>query len=174
MPPDWPIEEYKDVASQNYYKEYVLAVSVRTCAQDRYYRVQEERRQKTGQKDPDMSDVHAGLRVRARDHARTPMQWSAAPNAGFSPEGVETWMRVHDDYKEWNAAKQKDEPDSALAFYKQMLSIKKQHDIFVRPAFLIVLHSLTRSNRHMANSPCWTRKTSRYLPTQDSWKGRSC
>lgn len=128
------------------------------------HRVQKERREKTGQKNPDMSDVHAGLRVRARDHARTPMQWSAASNAGFSPEGVETWMRVHDDYKEWNAAKQKDEPDSALAFYKQMLSIKKQHDIFVSRAFLFVVHSLT-FYRHMANSPCWTRRTSKSLPT---------
>ena len=31
----------------------------------------------------------------SRDQCRTPMQWSAAPNAGFSPPDVQTWLPVN-------------------------------------------------------------------------------
>merc|ERR1712230_281554 len=39
------------------------------------------------------------LQRKARDHSRTPVQWSAGPNAGFCPDGVEPWMIVNKDYK---------------------------------------------------------------------------
>ena len=35
-----------------------------------------------------------------RDRCRTPMPWANAPNAGFSPEGVRTWLPVHPNYAE--------------------------------------------------------------------------
>lgn len=36
-------------------------------------------------------------------------------------------MRVHDDYKEWNVAKQSKEPDSVLMFWKRMLAFRKKY-----------------------------------------------
>lgn len=46
-----------------------------------------------------------GIRLCARDHARTPMQWDSSPQAGFSTN-ENTWMRVMDSYVDINAAAQ--------------------------------------------------------------------
>jgi alpha-glucosidase len=62
-----------------------------------------------------------------RDRCRTPMQWSNAPNAGFSPAGVQTWLPVNPNYAQGvNAADQSSRPDSLLNFYRQMLRLRKQ------------------------------------------------
>jgi oligo-1,6-glucosidase len=74
---------------------------------------------------PDMSDVLDGIRRKARDHGRNPMQWDGSKNGGFS-SGT-SWMRSHDDYPEWNVSKQKDDPDSVLSFWKAMLAFRKKH-----------------------------------------------
>ena len=51
----------------------------------------------------------------ARDNSRSPMQWSAEENAGFST--TEPWFYVNDNYKEVNVAAQEDDPASLLNFY---------------------------------------------------------
>jgi alpha-glucosidase len=62
-----------------------------------------------------------------RDQCRTPIQWANAPNAGFSPEGVETWLPVNPNYAEGvNVAEQSDDPGSMLNFYKRMLHLRRQ------------------------------------------------
>ncbi|KAK0258517.1 hypothetical protein LTR29_003030 [Friedmanniomyces endolithicus] len=69
-----------------------------------------------------------GLQRKARDHARNPMQWDDSHNAGFSLRGdAKPWMRVHDDYRDWNVAKQIEDPDSVLSFWKRMLAFRKEH-----------------------------------------------
>ena len=76
-----------------------------------------------------MSDVWDGLRRKARDHARNPLQWNNTRNAGFSlssDDSAEPWMRVHDDYPEWNVAKQRQDDQSVLSFWKRMLSFRKK------------------------------------------------
>jgi alpha-glucosidase len=63
----------------------------------------------------------------ARDKCRTPMQWSDAPNAGFSPSGVDTWLPVNANHAQGvNVAQQLDDPDSLLNFYRRMLRMRKQ------------------------------------------------
>jgi alpha-glucosidase len=65
--------------------------------------------------------------LRGRDKCRTPMQWANAPNGGFSPTGVETWLPVNGNYAEGvNVAEQADDPDSLLSFYRRMLAVRKQ------------------------------------------------
>ncbi len=62
-----------------------------------------------------------------RDRCRTPMQWSHAPNAGFSPAGVQTWLPINPNYAQGvNVADQQNDPDSMLNFYKRMLQVRKQ------------------------------------------------
>jgi alpha-glucosidase len=62
-----------------------------------------------------------------RDRCRTPMQWSTDPNAGFSPEGVQTWLPVNPNYASGvNVSEQQNDPDSMLNFYKQLLRVRKQ------------------------------------------------
>jgi len=88
------------------------------------------RKAKQGTSHPDMSDVWDGLRRKARDHARNPMQWDDSRDAGFSlgnKDAAEPWMRVHDDYRDWNVAKQRPDGDSVLSFWKRMLAFRKKH-----------------------------------------------
>ncbi len=62
-----------------------------------------------------------------RDKCRTPMQWANAPNAGFSPAGVQTWLPVNPNYAQGvNVAEQQDDPDSLLNFYRRMLRLRKE------------------------------------------------
>jgi alpha-glucosidase len=64
--------------------------------------------------------------LNSRDQCRTPMQWSALPNAGFSPAGVQTWLPVNPNYKTGiNVADQQNDPRSMLNFYRAFLRLRK-------------------------------------------------
>ncbi|KAK3075019.1 hypothetical protein LTR53_002054 [Teratosphaeriaceae sp. CCFEE 6253] len=111
MPPDWPIEEYKDVDTIN------------------YYRMVEER---SGSDPAELSSAHAALQHLARDHARTPMQWTAAaPNAGFTDEGVVPWMRANTSAKQINVRDQVARKDSPFAFWRRVLLMRRQYNAFL-------------------------------------------
>lgn len=61
-----------------------------------------------------------------RDRCRTPMQWSAAANAGFSPEGAATWLPVNPDHKnKINVAEQINDIKSLWNYYKTLLAFRK-------------------------------------------------
>ena len=63
----------------------------------------------------------------SRDRCRTPMQWNRAPNAGFSPEGVQTWLPVNPNFAQGiNVADQQGDPESMLNFYKRLLRLRRQ------------------------------------------------
>ncbi len=59
----------------------------------------------------------------SRDNARTPMQWNAQPNAGFTTGTP--WLRVNPNYTSINAASQLDDPDSVWNFYKKLIALRK-------------------------------------------------
>lgn len=60
----------------------------------------------------------------SRDSARTPMQWSAGENAGFSD--ATPWFYVNPNYREINAESQENDPDSVLNFYRKAMKIRKE------------------------------------------------
>ena len=61
----------------------------------------------------------------SRDSARTPVQWSAEANAGFTT--AETpWMAVNENYRDINVARQEADPDSVLNFYRKAVKLRKQ------------------------------------------------
>ncbi len=63
----------------------------------------------------------------SRDKCRTPVQWANAPNGGFSPAAVQTWLPVNPNYAQGvNVADQLADPDSMLNFYHRMLRVRKQ------------------------------------------------
>lgn len=62
----------------------------------------------------------------SRDNARTPMQWSDEPNAGFS--SVTPWLRVNDNYKEINVQVQEKDEDSVLNFYRRLVKLRKDSE----------------------------------------------
>ncbi|MGC8781928.1 MAG: alpha-amylase family glycosyl hydrolase, partial [Anaerolineae bacterium] len=61
-----------------------------------------------------------------RDPERTPMQWDASPNAGFSPAGVRTWLPVADDYPIRNVAVQSQDPTSMLSFFRALTALRRR------------------------------------------------
>nr|MBC7243809.1 alpha-glucosidase [Chloroflexota bacterium] len=74
---------------------------------------------------PDEAVIYAA-RI-GRDKCRTPMQWANAPNAGFSPLGVQTWLPVNPNYAHGvNVADELADPDSLLNFYRRLLRVRKQ------------------------------------------------
>ena len=60
----------------------------------------------------------------SRDSARTPVQWSAEKNAGFSE--ATPWFYVNPNYPQINAAAQEADPDSLLNFYRKAIALRKE------------------------------------------------
>ncbi|MBE7004655.1 MAG: alpha-glucosidase [Ruminococcaceae bacterium] len=61
----------------------------------------------------------------SRDSARTPMQWSAEKNAGFTTAD-KPWFSINENYREVNVAAQEKGPDSVLQFYRKAIAIRKR------------------------------------------------
>lgn len=59
----------------------------------------------------------------SRDNARTPMQWSAGTNAGFT-DGT-PWLKVNPNYTSINVEAQMEDPDSVRSFYKKLIALRK-------------------------------------------------
>jgi alpha-glucosidase len=76
-----------------------------------------------------------------RDRCRTPMQWTNAPNAGFSPAGVQTWLPVNPNYAQGvNVADQLGDPESLLNYYRRLLRLRRETPALVVGGF-IPLHT---------------------------------
>jgi alpha-glucosidase len=61
-----------------------------------------------------------------RDPERTPMQWDASPNAGFSaPEVEDLWLPLASNYEEVNVATELSDPASMLNFYRKLVATRK-------------------------------------------------
>ena len=63
------------------------------------------------------------LREFSRDNARTPMQWDATENAGFT--AGKPWLRVNPNYTALNAEAQRADPDSLFHFYRKLIALRK-------------------------------------------------
>lgn len=71
-----------------------------------------------------------------RDRCRTPMQWADAPNGGFSPAGVATWLPVHPNYAQAvNVAAQNGDPASLLSFYRRLIALRRATPALVAGAY---------------------------------------
>jgi oligo-1,6-glucosidase len=77
------------------------------------------------------------IRYKGRDNARTPMQWTAGKNAGFT-DG-EPWMPVHPNHAFINAESQVGDPDSVFHFYKKLIQLRKTHPIIVHGDFTLLM-----------------------------------
>jgi oligo-1,6-glucosidase len=108
VPKDWPIEEYKDIESLNFYNTIASTTNNDKTALDYVLR---------------------SIQILGRDNARTPMQWNNYDFAGFmdGKTGKKPWMRVNDVYPEINVARQLGEPDSVLEFWKMLIQLRKKH-----------------------------------------------
>jgi oligo-1,6-glucosidase/alpha-glucosidase len=73
-----------------------------------------------------------------RDECRTPMQWDASVNAGFSPETVATWRPVPKGFEKVNVAVEQENPASMLACYKRLLALRSQSEALRGGSFQLV------------------------------------
>ena len=96
------IDQYRDVESLNYYN--ILRGE--------------------GKSEAETLDIIA---QRSRDNGRTPMQWDASANAGFTTGTP--WIGTADNYQTINAAAEMDDPDSVRSFYKTLVHLRKQHKV---------------------------------------------
>ncbi|MEI6970766.1 MAG: alpha-glucosidase [bacterium] len=67
--------------------------------------------------------ILAELRQGCRDNARTPMQWTAGPGAGFSTGTP--WMKVNPNHSAINVEAAKEDQNSVLWHYKNLLAFRK-------------------------------------------------
>ena len=65
----------------------------------------------------------------SRDNARTCMQWSDAPNAGFSE--AKPWFVVNPNYRSINVESQQDDENSLLNFYRDALQFRRDNPVVV-------------------------------------------
>ncbi|MBR2422242.1 MAG: alpha-glucosidase [Oscillospiraceae bacterium] len=72
--------------------------------------------------------VMNSIYARGRDNARTPMQWSAGPNAGFTTGTP--WLPVNENHSFINAEASLADPNSTFCYYQKLIALRKEYDIF--------------------------------------------
>ena len=106
------IGDFRDIESLNHYAEAVAAGA-------------------------DPEQVLAVLRIKTRDHARTPVQWDASEHAGFT-SGT-PWIAVNPNYREINAATERADPDSVFHHYRRLIELRHTEPAVSRGDFTMLL-----------------------------------
>ena len=70
----------------------------------------------------------------SRDNARTPMQWNAGKNAGFSSADA-TWLPVHDDFETVNVEAESADPASVLSWYRKLAALRSGHEELITGSY---------------------------------------
>jgi trehalose-6-phosphate hydrolase len=99
------IDDYRDVETLNYYR----ILRERGAGED---------------------EVMALIKQRSRDNSRTPMQWDAAANAGFT--AGTPWIPCAKNKDTVNAAAEEKRPAGILAFYKKLIALRKRYAVIQR------------------------------------------
>ena len=106
-----PIEQYVDIETLNVYNERIALGY-------------------------DPEEVMKSIYARSRDNGRTPMQWSAGKNGGFT-EGT-PWLPVNENYKEINAEAALSDPDSVFYYYQKLIQMRKTYPVFSEGSFTLL------------------------------------
>ncbi|ANU18760.1 glucohydrolase [Planococcus plakortidis] len=104
------IDEYRDIETLNMYKE---------------------KRAQGMQHENLMEAIHA----KGRDNARTPMQWDASENAGFTKGNP--WIPVNPNYPEINAGN-REETDSVFRYYQKLIALRKEVEVITEGDFKLL------------------------------------
>ena len=103
------LEELNDIESLNYAKEAL-------------------------EKGASLENIMDQIRQVGRDNARTPMQWDASKNAGFSTSD-KTWLPVNPNYKDINVESALANPESIFYTYQKLVALRKTQDWLVDADF---------------------------------------
>ena len=72
---------------------------------------------------------------RGRDPERSPMQWDASPNAGFTEPDATPWLPLAPDADRVNVAAQAEDPGSLLTLTRDLLRLRREHPVLLRGDF---------------------------------------
>lgn len=72
----------------------------------------------------DPAGIRGWPRYKGRDGERTPMQWNAGKNAGFST-AAKTWLPIPESYKQVNVQTELRQPDSLLNWYMHLIELRR-------------------------------------------------
>ena len=75
--------------------------------------------------------------VTSRDNSRTPMQWNANKNAGFTCG--KPWIGVNENYKTINVEVEERDENSVLNFYKKLIKLKKSNEALIYGVYDLIL-----------------------------------
>ena len=67
---------------------------------------------------------------KGRDGERTPMQWNATANAGFTKAAITPWLPVPPAYTTVNVKAEQGDPNSLFAWYQALIHLKKTNPAF--------------------------------------------
>ena len=82
-------------------------------------------------------DMFPKIAHKSRDNARTPMQWDASANAGFTTGTP--WIAVNPNYKKINVADQLKREDSVFHYYQKLIRLRKENEIIVYGNYELLL-----------------------------------
>ncbi|MBC2578788.1 alpha,alpha-phosphotrehalase [Clostridium sp. DJ247] len=89
-----------------------------------------------GKSDKEVMDI---LKQKSRDNSRTPMQWDASKNAGFT-EGT-PWINVSQNFSDINAANALKDKNSIFYHYQKLIELRKKYDIIAYGDFQLILEN---------------------------------
>ncbi len=78
-------------------------------------------------------DIMKSLCTKARDNARTPMQWNTSYQAGFT-EGT-PWYHINPNYTKINVEMALEDKNSIFYYYQKLIKLRKEEDILVYGTF---------------------------------------
>jgi len=78
-------------------------------------------------------DAINSLKKIGRDNARTPMQWNASENAGFT-DG-QPWIKVNPNHKDINVEAALQDENSIFYHYKNLIALRKTHNVITDGTF---------------------------------------
>ena len=85
----------------------------------------------------DLDGFLVALGRRSRDHARTPVQWDASPDAGFTTGTP--WIAVNPDHVTVNAEAQVGDPGSVFAHHRRLVDLRHADPVVTDGAFDLLL-----------------------------------
>ena len=106
------IDDYRDVESQNIFKI----------------------KKQEGMSEQEILEI---LKQKSRDNSRTPVQWNASENAGFTTGTP--WIHTAKNYKEINAEQALSDKDSIFYHYQKLIELRKEYDIITDGDYHLVL-----------------------------------
>ena len=88
---------------------------------------------------PLMPIARWAMAKRARDHARTPMQWNGKQGAGFTTG--KPWMKINPNHSDVNVEADLKNPNSVLNFYKQLIAFRLHNDVIIHGTYKEYFHN---------------------------------